>query len=60
MCGRIIQSSVPIRYAIVEGMYVCHGHVHNYTFAVLARCSRFPSSPRPHPYSAIRGYGNFN
>jgi hypothetical protein len=49
MCGRIIQSSVPIRYAIVEGMYVCHGHVHNYTFAVLAPMQSVPQQPSSTP-----------
>ena len=30
MCGRVIQSSAPIRYAIVDGMNVCDGRLHNY------------------------------
>ena len=30
MCGRVIQSSAPIRYAIVDGMDVCDSPVHNY------------------------------
>src|SRR5215475_13650708 len=30
MCGRIIQSSGPLRYAIVDGMNVRDGRVHNY------------------------------
>jgi putative SOS response-associated peptidase YedK len=31
MCGRVIQSSGPIRYAIVEGIDVPDNRVHNYT-----------------------------
>jgi putative SOS response-associated peptidase YedK len=30
MCGRVIQSSGPIRYAIVEGIDVPDNRVHNY------------------------------
>jgi putative SOS response-associated peptidase YedK len=30
MCGRIIQSSEPLRYAIVDGMNVRDSRVHNY------------------------------
>jgi len=30
MCGRVIQSSAPIRLAIVEGMDVRDSRVHNY------------------------------
>src|ERR1700736_1911854 len=30
MCGRVIQSSAPIRYAIVDGMNVRDSRVHNY------------------------------
>src|SRR4051812_29363428 len=30
MCGRIIQSSGPLRYAIVDGMNVRDSRVHNY------------------------------
>ena len=30
MCGRVIQSSGPLRYAIVEGMGVRDSRVHNY------------------------------
>ena len=30
MCGRIIQSSGPLRYAIVDGMNVRDNRVHNY------------------------------
>ena len=30
MCGRLIQSSAPIRYAIVDGMNVRDSRVHNY------------------------------
>jgi hypothetical protein len=30
MCGRVIQSSGPLRYAIVDGMNVCDSRVHNY------------------------------
>jgi hypothetical protein len=30
MCGRVIQSSAPIRYAIVDGMNVSDSRVHNY------------------------------
>ena len=30
MCGRIIQSSAPLRYAIVDGMNVRDSRVHNY------------------------------
>jgi putative SOS response-associated peptidase YedK len=30
MCGRVIQSSAPIRYGIVDGMNVRDGRVHNY------------------------------
>src|SRR6202035_919709 len=30
MCGRVIQSSAPLRYSIVEGMDVRDGRVHNY------------------------------
>jgi len=30
MCGRIIQSSGPLRYAIVDGMSVRDSRVHNY------------------------------
>jgi hypothetical protein len=30
MCGRIIQSSAPIRYAIVDGMNVRDSRVANY------------------------------
>jgi hypothetical protein len=30
MCGRVIQSSAPIRYAIVNGMNVRESRVHNY------------------------------
>jgi putative SOS response-associated peptidase YedK len=30
MCGRVIQGSAPIRYAIVDGMNVRDGRVHNY------------------------------
>ena len=30
MCGRVIQSSAPIRYGIVEGMDVRDSRVHNY------------------------------
>jgi hypothetical protein len=29
MCGRIIQSSEPLRYAIVDGMNVRDSRVHN-------------------------------
>ena len=30
MCGRVIQSSAPTRYAIVDGMNVRDSRVHNY------------------------------
>jgi hypothetical protein len=30
MCGRVIQSSAPLRYAIVDGMNVRDSRVHNY------------------------------
>ena len=30
MCGRVIQSSGPLRYAIVDGMDVRDSRVHNY------------------------------
>jgi hypothetical protein len=30
MCGRVIQSSAPIRYAIVDGLDVRDSRVHNY------------------------------
>jgi hypothetical protein len=30
MCGRVIQSSGPVRYAIVDGMNVRDSRVHNY------------------------------
>jgi putative SOS response-associated peptidase YedK len=30
MCGRVIQSSAPIRYVIVDGMNVRDSRVHNY------------------------------
>ena len=30
MCGRVIQSSGPLRYAIVDGMNVRDSRVHNY------------------------------
>jgi putative SOS response-associated peptidase YedK len=30
MCGRVIQSSGPIRYAIVDGLNVRDSHLHNY------------------------------
>src|SRR5919197_1281130 len=30
MCGRVIQSSGPLRYAIVDGMNVREGRLHNY------------------------------
>jgi hypothetical protein len=30
MCGRVIQSSGPLRYAIVDGLNVRDGRVHNY------------------------------
>jgi putative SOS response-associated peptidase YedK len=30
MCGRVIQSSGPLRYAIVDGMNVHDSRVHNY------------------------------
>ena len=30
MCGRVVQSSGPIRYAIVDGMNVRDSRVHNY------------------------------
>jgi hypothetical protein len=31
MCGRVIQSSGPLRYAIVDGMNVRDSLVHNYS-----------------------------
>ena len=31
MCGRIIQSSGPLRYAIVDGLDVLDSRVHNYS-----------------------------
>jgi hypothetical protein len=30
MCGRVVQSSAPIRYAIVDGMNVRESRVRNY------------------------------
>jgi hypothetical protein len=30
MCGRVIQSSGPLRYAILEGMDVRDSRIHNY------------------------------
>jgi putative SOS response-associated peptidase YedK len=30
MCGRVIQSSGPLRYAIVDGMNVRNSRMHNY------------------------------
>jgi hypothetical protein len=30
MCGKVIQSSGPLRYAILEGMDVRDSRVHNY------------------------------
>ena len=30
MCGRVIQSSAPIRYGLVEGMDIRDSRVHNY------------------------------
>jgi putative SOS response-associated peptidase YedK len=30
MCGRVIQSGGPLRYAIIDGMNVCDGRLHNY------------------------------
>jgi hypothetical protein len=35
MCGRVIQSSGPLRYAIVDGMNVRDSHVHNYPPSIL-------------------------
>jgi hypothetical protein len=37
MCGRAIQSSGPLRYAIVDGMNVRDSRVHNYTAALERR-----------------------
>jgi hypothetical protein len=34
MCGRIIQSSGPVRYAIVDGMNLRDSRLHNYPPAV--------------------------
>jgi hypothetical protein len=31
MCGRVIQGSGPLRYAIVDGMNVRDSRVHNYS-----------------------------
>ena len=47
MCGRIIHSSAPLRYAIVDGMNVRDSRVHNYPPRWKAQSSRFPrSDPR--------------
>jgi hypothetical protein len=46
MCGRVIQSSGPVRYAIVDGMNVRDSRVHNYpvlgsshTYGLISRVS---------------------
>ena len=40
MCGRVIQSSAPITYAIVDGMNVRDSRVHNYPLGGMARRAR--------------------
>ena len=46
MCGRIIQSSAPLRYAIVDGMNVRDSRVHNYP-PRWKRCARPGASGHP-------------
>jgi hypothetical protein len=45
MCGRVIQSSGPLRYAIVDGMNVRDSRVHNYP--------RWDAAPSHVPISAL-------
>jgi hypothetical protein len=42
MCGRVIQSSGPIRYAIVEGIDLPDNRVHNYPPSLLRRTRQSP------------------
>jgi hypothetical protein len=49
MCGRIIQSSGPLRYAIVDGMNVRDSRVHNYP----PRWNAAPSHELPRPTHAM-------
>ena len=45
MCGRVIQSSGPLRYAIVDGMNVRDSRVHNYP-------SRWNAAPNRNSWSS--------
>ena len=55
MCGRVIQSSGPLRYAIVDGMNVRDSRMHNYPprwnaapsqeLLVIRRNRPFPAEP---------------
>jgi hypothetical protein len=47
MCGRVIQSSGPLRYAIVDGMNVHDSRVHNYP---PLECRAKPGAARYSPH----------
>jgi hypothetical protein len=49
MCGRVIQSSGPRRYAIVDGMNVRDSRVHNYPPRWDGAPSHVPISASAHP-----------
>ena len=48
MCGRVIQSSVPLRYAIVDGPNVRDSRVHNYPPRAYSTTDHFrvPNQPQ--------------
>ena len=46
MCGRVNQSSGPLRYAIVDGMNVRDSRVHNYPPVASESCVQLTRSHR--------------
>ena len=62
MCGRVIQSSRPIRYGVVEGMDMRDSHTHNYLPKWNAASSQDllvirrkpPRTPPLHPFSRLK------
>ena len=52
MCGRVIQSSGPLRYAIVDGMNIRDSRVHNYPPPSMT-CSEIPYALQG-PYELVQ------
>src|SRR5262249_51607462 len=60
MCGRVIQSSGPLRYAIVDGMNLRDSRVHNYpprwNAQTTPRAGESRSTPNARPCATFRHF----